>query len=257
MTNDKVQSVNTFLDTEYAGLDDKETIARLKRHVLRLQDSEAHYYATKMTSNKTCCGGHGRIPVHGISAAQAKEQLVQITELDNRPRLNTSSYVNVVLEKEEQEVAVLGLAVNLADGSVYPSSTELQDNTIDAVAKLWNCPKPEESTGHFAGSGTVGSTEACLLALLAHKMRWRLWYQERHGLTEDQYFDCPLIHGPHFPVATVLIFRVQSLFVQVNVFHFSLIAARCLWYLQNSGIPLNKPQTTLSHSSTQQILLCL
>jgi len=186
MTNDKVESVDTYLDAEYAGLDDKETIARLKRHVLRLQDSEAHYYATKMTSNKTLSGGHGHIPVHGISADHAKEQLVQITELDNRPRLNTSSYVNVVLEKEEKEVAVLGLAVNLADGSVYPSSTELSENTVDAVAKLWNCPKPEEDTGHFAGAGTVGSTEACLLALLAHKARWRAWYQERHSLTDDQ-----------------------------------------------------------------------
>jgi len=111
---------------------------------------------------------------------------MQICELDNRPRLNTSSYVNVVLEKEEEEVAVLGLGVNLADGSVYPSSTKLMDNTIDAIATLWNCPKPESGEKHFAGAGTVGSTEACLLALLAHKMRWRNWYQERHSLTEDQ-----------------------------------------------------------------------
>lgn len=45
------------------------------------------------------------------------------------------------------------------------------DNTIDAIATLWNCPKPESGEKHFAGAGTVGSTEACLLALLAHKMR--------------------------------------------------------------------------------------
>jgi hypothetical protein len=51
--------------------------------------------------------GHGRIPEHGTGAAQCKEQLVQIHELDNRPRLNTSSYVNVVFEEEEKVRTVI------------------------------------------------------------------------------------------------------------------------------------------------------
>ena len=37
-----------------------------------------------------------------------------------------------------------------------------------------------------AGAGTVGSTEACLLAGLALKFRWRGWYAKKHGLTEHQ-----------------------------------------------------------------------
>jgi len=189
--NDKNNEViETYLDDEYAGLDDKETIARLKRHVLRLQDSKNNYYATKLASTKSFVSGHGHIPEHGTSASHCKEQLVQICELDNRPRLNTSSYVNVVLEKEEEEIAIIGLGVNIADGSVYPASTNLMDNTVDAIATLWNCPphvSPQgEKIKHFAGAGTCGSTEACLLALLAHKQRWRNWYQERNGLTEDE-----------------------------------------------------------------------
>jgi hypothetical protein len=43
--------------------------------------------------------------------------------LDFKPRLNTSSYVNVCFEPEEREVAALGLEVNMADQSVYPAST--------------------------------------------------------------------------------------------------------------------------------------
>ena len=39
---------------------------------------------------------------------------------------------------------------------------------------------------HFSGSGTVGSTEACLLAGLAHKFRWRRWYADRHKMTAEQ-----------------------------------------------------------------------
>lgn len=42
--------------------------------------------------------------------------------LDFSERLNTSSYVNVVFEPEEEKVALMGLKVNLADQTVYPES---------------------------------------------------------------------------------------------------------------------------------------
>ena len=72
-----------------------------------------------------------------------------------------------------QDIAIQGLSINLADGAVYPASVDLHDRVVDAIATLWNCPREEQGTDfkHFAGSGTVGSTEACLLALLAHKFR--------------------------------------------------------------------------------------
>ena len=88
-------------------LDKDETIERLKREVLRLRDSQSNYYATNLTCNKNFVDGHGHIPEHGTGAAQCKEQLVQIHELDNRPRLNTSSYVNVVFEEEEKVRTVI------------------------------------------------------------------------------------------------------------------------------------------------------
>ena len=67
----------------------------------------------------------------------------------------------------------MAMSVNIADGSVYPSSIELHDKVVDSIAKLWNCPQDEQTYDekHFAGAGTVGSSEACLLALLAHKFR--------------------------------------------------------------------------------------
>jgi hypothetical protein len=88
-------------------LDKDETIERLKREVLRLRDSQSNYYATNLTCNKSFVDGHGHIPEHGTGAAQCKEQLIQIHELDNRPRLNTSSYVNVVFEEEEKVRTVI------------------------------------------------------------------------------------------------------------------------------------------------------
>jgi len=93
--------------------------------------------------------------------------------------------VNVVSEKEEQEVAVRGAAVNLADASVYPASVRLHDLTVGMLARLWNAPVPPPG-GSYSGSGTVGSTEACLLAGLAHKFRWRKWYAAKHGMTDER-----------------------------------------------------------------------
>jgi glutamate decarboxylase len=53
------------------------------------------------------------------------------------------------------------------------------------VAKLWNCPPPVNGT-QYSGAGTVGSTEACLLAGLALKFRWRAWYAKQNGLSQQE-----------------------------------------------------------------------
>ncbi|KAL3802921.1 hypothetical protein ACHAWO_003553 [Cyclotella atomus] len=104
---------------------------------------------------------------------------------DFNPLLNTSSYVNVTAEDEEKAVALMGSQINIADASVYPASIELHNKTVNMIANLWHAPKPAH--GHnYTGAGTVGSTEACLLAGLAHKFRWRKWYAEKHGLTDNE-----------------------------------------------------------------------
>jgi glutamate decarboxylase len=89
------------------------------------------------------------------------------------------------------DVAILGAHVNLADASVYPASVAIHDKAVDLIATLWKCPNPPpvedpsvDIPHHYSGSGTVGSTEACLLAGLALKFRWRKWYGGRHQLSD-------------------------------------------------------------------------
>jgi glutamate decarboxylase len=116
-----------------------------------------------------------------------KTQIENNHELDFNNKLNTSSYVNVSFEEEEDEIALMGLRVNLADQTVYPQSYKMHDSVVNMIANLWHCPKPDDFDEYdvFAGAGTVGSTEACLLAGLALKFRWRRWYAKRNGLNED------------------------------------------------------------------------
>lgn len=127
------------------------------------------------------------IPKNGMSAKIAKAQIENNHELDFNNKLNTSSYVNVSFEGEEDDIALMGLRVNLADQTVYPESYKMHDSTVNMIANLWHCPKPKDfdEYGVFAGAGTVGSTEACLLAGLALKFRWRRWYAKRNGLSEE------------------------------------------------------------------------
>jgi len=125
-------------------------------------------------------------PDDGAPASFAKARVSEYQLLDFNPMLNTSSYVNVVFEQEELDVANLGLKVNIADQTIYPGSFRLHNDTLNMVADLWNCPRPKSFAefGCFAGAGVVGSTEGCLLAGLALKFRWRAWYAKRHSLDE-------------------------------------------------------------------------
>jgi glutamate decarboxylase len=124
------------------------------------------------------------IPEHGMPARYCERAIQDYHLLDSNERLNTSSYVNVIFEPEEERVAVMGMKINLADQTVYPSSFQMHDEVVNMLGHLWHVP--ESPDGQTAGAGTVGSTEACLLSGLALKFRWRHWYRKRHNMTEAE-----------------------------------------------------------------------
>jgi len=129
-----------------------------------------------------------KIPRHGLPPRYCLQQIEDHHTLDFSERLNTSSYVNVVFEPEEEQVALIGMKINLADQTVYPRSFKLHNDVVNMIAKLWKCPCPPdfEETMAYAGAGTVGSTEACLLAGLALKFRWRKWYAQKNNIDADE-----------------------------------------------------------------------
>jgi len=129
-----------------------------------------------------------RMPTYGNSSQHCYRMLSDYHELDCRERLNTSSYVNVFLEEDELKAANLGMKINIADQTVYPSSFRVHNIVLNMVAHLWNCPKPADfdEYGAYPGAGTVGSTEACLLGGLCLKFRWRKWYAQKYKLSEAE-----------------------------------------------------------------------
>ena len=139
------------------------------------------YYASSWARK----AGNGSFPNVGEPPEFVKTRLEAYRLLDFKPMLNTASYVNVVGEPQEWEIANEGLKINIADQTIYPGSQKMHDDCLQMVADLWNLPMSEKDNG-VPGTCTVGSTEACLLAGLALKFRWRAWYAQKKNLTAGQ-----------------------------------------------------------------------
>jgi glutamate decarboxylase len=173
------------MSDEILKLKNEIELLRGKLEQLGQAGRESYYYSSAAQhswANTT------QIPEHGRAPKTVKAIIENTHALDFDQKLNTSSYVNVSFEAEEELVALMGLQVNLADQTVYPQSYKMHDSVVNMLANLWHCPQPDDfdEYGVYAGAGTVGSTEACLLAGLALKFRWRAWHAKQKNLSADE-----------------------------------------------------------------------
>nr|DAD32426.1 TPA_asm: hypothetical protein HUJ06_011277 [Nelumbo nucifera] len=91
--------------------------------------------------------------------------------LDGNPRLNLASFVTTWMEPECDKLMVEAINKNYVDMDEYPVTTEFQNRCVNIIANLFNAPVDE--TRRAIGVGTVGSSEAIMLAGLAFKRRWQ------------------------------------------------------------------------------------
>ena len=199
------------MSNEVAAL--QREIRELRSKLETAQTAGAGYYHSPMAQQDWF--NLKRIPKSGLDREAVKLMIENAHTLDFAHRLNTSSYVNVSLDQEEQAIAVMGLRVNLADQTVYPQSYKLHDTVVNMIANLWHCPEEPrfEDYGVFPGAGTVGSTEGCLLAGLALKFRWRDWYARRRGLSGDRV----LAIRPNLIISTCYQAAWEKLFKYMDV----------------------------------------
>ncbi|KAI3915040.1 hypothetical protein MKW92_010706 [Papaver armeniacum] len=91
--------------------------------------------------------------------------------LDGNPRLNLASFVTTWMEPECDKLMMASINKNYVDMDEYPVTTELQNRCVNMIARLFNAPLEEAEAA--VGVGTVGSSEAIMLAGLAFKRRWQ------------------------------------------------------------------------------------
>ncbi|HSK48900.1 MAG TPA: glutamate decarboxylase [Solirubrobacterales bacterium] len=114
------------------------------------------------------------IPEHtiprGSMTARAAQQLIRDElNLDGNPALNLASFVTTWMEPEAQELATETLNRNFVDQDEYPQTEAIHHRVVSMMGRLFHAPGDEEP----CGTATIGSSEAIMLGLLAHKHSWR------------------------------------------------------------------------------------
>jgi glutamate decarboxylase len=89
--------------------------------------------------------------------------------LDGHARLNVATFGTTWMEPQAEQLMADAADKNLVDRDEYPQTAQLEDRCLDIIADFWNAPEPDNPIG----CSTIGSSEACMLAGMALKWRWR------------------------------------------------------------------------------------
>ncbi len=110
-----------------------------------------------------------KFPEQGVDPRAAQAIVNSETWTDAQPAMNLSSFVTTFTEPEAEEVAHTHFLKNHIDHDMYPQMFALENRMVRWLHELWNGPADVKPYG----AATVGSSEACMLAGLAHKWNWR------------------------------------------------------------------------------------
>ena len=120
------------------------------------------------------------LPNNSLSPTTAYQLLKDELELDGNAHMNLATFVTTWMEPQASQLMAETFEKNLIDKDEYPQTAEIERRCINILARLWNAP-PKHSA---LGTSTVGSSEACMLAGMAFKWRWRQRRQAAHTSTE-------------------------------------------------------------------------
>ncbi|WP_321422410.1 glutamate decarboxylase [uncultured Methanobacterium sp.] len=109
------------------------------------------------------------MPEDGMPAKAAYQLIDEELNLDGNPALNLASFVTTWMEPEADQLIMNSIGKNYVDNDEYPQTSKIQDRVVNMLARLFNAPHDCKSVG----TGTIGSSEAIMLGLLAHKWTWR------------------------------------------------------------------------------------
>jgi glutamate decarboxylase len=110
-----------------------------------------------------------QLPAEGMPSDAAYRLIHDELNLDGNPALNLASFVTSWMEPQADRLATETLPKNLIDQDEYPQTEVIHQRVVSMLAHLFNAPAGTEPVG----TATIGSSEAIMLALLAHKRTWR------------------------------------------------------------------------------------
>jgi glutamate decarboxylase len=149
-------------------------------HELRLDSDDVHSpaYAGRWSTHDV---PKYRVPAEGMSADAAYQLVHDELNLDGNPALNLASFVTSWMEPQANRLAEETLAKNMIDQDEYPQTQLVHERVVSMIGKLFHAPAGEQPTG----TATIGSSEAIMLAMLAHKRSWQR-RREAAGLPAEE-----------------------------------------------------------------------
>jgi glutamate decarboxylase len=90
-------------------------------------------------------------------------------QTQGNPTLNMASFVTTIMDEECDRLISENLGVNSIDTEVYRANLEIQNRCVAILNDLCNAPHPAKAWG----TACAGSSEAVMLAILAHKRAWQ------------------------------------------------------------------------------------
>ncbi len=136
-----------------------------RRHSVR-EELEASVYAGQDMSKEL---PKYRFPEGEFRAEDALQVIHDELLLDGNARQNLATFCQTWEEPQVSLLMELGQDKNLIDKDEYPQPAEFERRCVHMLADLWNSPE----AANTVGTSAIGSSEACMLAGMAAKWRWR------------------------------------------------------------------------------------
>ncbi|WOO43451.1 glutamate decarboxylase [Rubellicoccus peritrichatus] len=109
------------------------------------------------------------IPDSGVDARVAYRIIHDEMQLDGNPALNLASFVTTWMEPEANLLLQETANKNIVDQDEYPQTEVIHQRVISMMGRMFNAPVDKDPVG----TCTIGSSEAIMLGLLAHKWTWK------------------------------------------------------------------------------------
>ena len=150
-------------------------------HLKESDKGHASTYSTRYFSESV---PKYEMPEYGMPANAAYQLVHDELNLDGNPSLNLASFVTTWMEPEAQKIITENLHKNFIDHDEYPQTEVIHGRMVNMLARLFNATEECKSIG----TCTIGSSEAIMLGLLAHKWTWK-----KRRQAEAKSFDRPNI----------------------------------------------------------------
>jgi len=121
------------------------------------------------------------ISEEGMNADVVYQLIHDELNIDGNPALNMASFVTTWMEPQAEKLIMETLNKNLVDQDEYPQTGMIQERVVNMLARLFHAPENKE----YVGTATIGSSEAIMLGLLAHKWSWRKRMKEQGKNTQN------------------------------------------------------------------------